>query len=140
MNVIIKELTIEHYEQVLTLWKASEGVGLSEADSPEGIARFIERNPGLSFVACDGQQLVGVVLCGQDGRRGYIHHLAVSQTHRRQGIGRTLVQRSLAALKGAGIDKCHIFVFRENQAAIGFWKKTEWLKRVDLTMLSRYTQ
>jgi len=140
MNVIIKELTIEHYEQVLTLWKASEGVGLSEADSPEGIARFIERNPGLSFVACDSQQLVGVVLCGQDGRRGYIHHLAVSQTHRRQGIGRTLVQRSMAALEGAGIDKCHIFVFRENQAAIGFWKKTEWLERVDLTMLSRYTQ
>ena len=64
MNIFIKEMAVEHYRQVLSLWETSEGVGLSEADSPEGIAGFLERNPGLSYVAYDARQLVGVVLCG----------------------------------------------------------------------------
>jgi putative acetyltransferase len=91
-------------------------------------------------VTFDGEQLAGVVLCGHDGRRGYIHHLAVSHSHRRQGIGRALVARCLAALERAGIGKCHIFVFRENEAALAFWQGTDWIDRVDLTMLSQYTQ
>jgi ribosomal protein S18 acetylase RimI-like enzyme len=140
MNVILKEMTIDHYDQVLALWQTSEGVGLSEADSRDGIASFLERNAGLSVVAFDVEQLVGVILCGHDGRRGYVHHLAVSPTHRRQGIGRALVAHSLAALERAGIDKCHIFVFRKNEAALAFWQGTGWAERDDLTMFSHYTQ
>lgn len=136
----ITELTIEYYSQVLALWKFSEGVGLSDADSPEGITNFLERNPGLSFAAFDDQQLVGVVLCGHDGRRGYIHHLAVCHAYRRQGIGRALVEQSLTALKQGGIGKCHIFVFEENPQARIFWKRIGWTERVDLTMLSQYTK
>jgi ribosomal protein S18 acetylase RimI-like enzyme len=139
MKLIIKEMTIDQYEQVRALWQESEGVGLSEADSRAGIAGFLNRNPGLSFVAFNGEQLIGVILCGQDGRRGYIHHLAVSPNHRREGIGRTLVARSLAALERAGIGKCHIFVFRKNETALAFWQGIGWAERVDLTMLSRYT-
>ena len=59
-------------------------------DSKDDIARFLERNPGLSFVARDNGQLVGVVLCSHDGRRGYIDQLAVRKSHRRQGIGKGL--------------------------------------------------
>ena len=140
MTLIIQEMMIDHYDRVLALWQASEGVGLSEADSRVSIAGFLERNPGLSFVAFVGEQLVGVVLCGHDGRRGYIHHLAVSHNHRRQGIGRILMDHSLAALERAGIDKCHIFVFRENKTALNFWQSTGWIERVDLTMWSKYTR
>ena len=140
MNLIIKELTIDQYDPVLALWQTAEGVGLSEADSRDGIAAFLERNPGLSFVAFNQEQLVGVILAGHDGRRGYIHHLAVSPTRRRQGIGRALVAHSLAALERAGIGKCHLFVFRENEAALAFWQNTGWIERVDLGMWSRYTQ
>ena len=140
MKLIIKEMSIDQYDQILALWQASNGVGLSEADSRAGIAGFLERNPGFSFVAFDGEELVGVVLCGHDGRRGYIHHLAVSHSHRRQGIGRALVVQCLAALERAGIGKCHIFVFRENKAALAFWQSAGWVDRVDLTMLSQYTQ
>ena len=140
MNPIIKKMTIEHYDQVLAVWQVSEGVGLSDADSYEGIAGFLNRNPGLSFVACDGEQLVGVILCGHDGRRGYIHHLAVNRNHHRQGVGRLLVGHCLAALEQIGIGKCHIFVFRENETALAFWQGTGWTERVDLTILSRYTR
>ena len=138
MAFLIKPLTLDQYEQALALWQTSEGIGLSAADSPAGLAAFLERNPGLSFVALAGQELVGVILCGHDGRRGYIHHLAVKQSRRRQGLGRKLVHYSLAALQQAGIDKCHIFVFRQNQAALDFWQNTGWVERVDLTILSRY--
>ena len=139
MSVLIREMTKHDYEEVLALWQTSEGVGLSEADWEESIARYLHRNPGLSFVAHDGEQLVGAILCGHDGRRGYIHHLAVSESHRRQGLGRSLVARCLSALRQDGIDKCHIFVFADNQDTIAFWKSIGWTQRVELVMMSQYT-
>src|SRR5262245_47853322 len=117
MSFAIQEMSIEHYEAVLNLWQAAEGVGLSDADSYEGIARFLDRNPGLSYVAYVGETLAGAILSGHDGRRGYIHHLAVDPAYRRQGLGQALVEHCLAALAQAGIDKCHLFVFKQNEAA-----------------------
>lgn len=140
MSVVIREMTIHDYEEVLVLWQTSEGVGLSDADSEQSIASYLHRNPGLSFVASDGQHLVGAVLCGHDGRRGYIHHLAVSKSHRRQALGRALVDRCLSALRRDGIAKCHIFVFADNRDTIGFWKGIGWTQRVELVMMSQYTR
>jgi len=81
--------------------------------------------------------VVGTVLCGHDGRRGYIHHLAVAQSHRRRGIGRALVERILSALMAQGIQKCHLFVFGENRQAIAFWERVGFSQRVELVMMSR---
>ncbi len=140
MSIVIGEMTIQDYDQVIALWRASEGVGLSDADSEERIARYLARNPGLSFVARDGEHLVGAILCGHDGRRGYIHHLAVSQSHRRQGLGRALVEHCLSALRRDGIGKCHIFVFADNQDTSAFWKSIGWIQRAELVMMSQYVQ
>jgi putative acetyltransferase len=137
MSFTIKEMTIEDYDEIYELWKSSEGVGLSDADSREGIDRFLKRNPGLSFVVRDEQdQLVGAALCGHDGRRGYIHHLSVIQNARRQGLGRNLVGRCMYNLMQIGIQKCHLFVFGENEAALGFWNSLGWTHRVELIMMS----
>jgi ribosomal protein S18 acetylase RimI-like enzyme len=138
MSIQIREMEITDYEPIYALWQASEGVGLSDADSKEGIKRFLERNPGLSFVALDGDQIVGAALCGHDGRRGYIHHLSVTQSHRKQGIGRSLVGRCMYALMRIGIAKCHLFVFGDNQEAIKFWNKVGWTERVELMMMSQH--
>ena len=108
MNFIIREMSIADFEEVKALWQRSNGIELSTADTKESITRFLERNPGLSFVARDGDLLVGAVLCGHDGRRGYIDHLAVSQSHRCQGIGRALVGRCLYNLVQIGIRKWHL--------------------------------
>ncbi len=137
MSIQIREMTIEDYEQLYALWQASEGIGLSDADSKEGIKRFLERNPSLSFIALDGEQIVGTALCGHDGRRGYIHHLAVTQSHRKQGIGKSLVGRCMYALMRIGIAKCHLFVFDDNQEAIKFWNQVGWTERVELMMMSQ---
>ncbi len=137
MNVMIQEMTIDDYETVRELWLNTEGIELADSDSRDGLARFLERNPGLSFVARDGDDVVGAVLCGHDGRRGYIDQLAVRRSHRRQGIGRSLVSRCVYNLMRIGIRKWHLFVFEDNLEAIAFWSKLGWSKRVELVTMSR---
>lgn len=137
MSIAIREMNIDDYEPVYSLWGDIEGIGLSDADSKEGIKRFLARNPGLSFIAMDGEQIIGGALCGHDGRRGYIHHLAVAKSHRKQGIGKSLVGRCMYALMRIGISKCHLFVYDDNQEAIIFWNKVGWTERVELMMMSQ---
>jgi len=137
MSYDIRQMSIEDYDLIITLWKASEGIGLSADDSRERITLYLEKNPGYSFSAWVERQLVGAVLCGHDSRRGYLHHLAVSKDYWHRGIGKALAECCLQALKEAGITKCHIFVFRDNHNAISFWKKIGWVERVELTLLSK---
>lgn len=140
MPISFDRMTASDYPEVAALWEASPGVGLSPSDSREGVSRFLDRNPSLSFVARDRGRLVGAVLCGHDGRRGYISHLAVARSHRRRGVGRSLVEHALRALVDERIDKCHIFVFAENDDAMAFWKSEGWTERVELVVLSRFVE
>jgi len=131
-------MTVADYETVLRLWQQTEGVGLNESDTRESIAAFLARNPGLSRVALDGTNLVGAVLCGHDGRRGYLHHLAMARTHRKLGLGGALVETCLADLAGQGIAKCNIFLFADNAAGEAFWKHNGWAKRCDLQVMQKH--
>ena len=137
MKIDISQFTIESYDDVLALWHQCEGVGLSDADSRANIRSYLERNPGMSFVATSDGKIVGVVLGGHDGRRGYLHHLAVAPDCRRQGVARRLVDRCLAALTDAGIRKCHVFVFGGNADGISFWRAEGWMPRSDIGVMSR---
>ena len=140
MDHEIVQMTVADYEQVVALWRTADGVGLDgDADSREGIAAYLLRNPGLSFVARRDGQVVGAVLSGHDGRRGYLHHLAVAGAHRGRGIGRALVEACLAELGRIGIGKCNIFLFSDNAAGEQFWKRVGWLERRDLKVLQRPT-
>jgi ribosomal protein S18 acetylase RimI-like enzyme len=136
MDILIKDFSIEHYDTVIALWKRTEGIGLSSADSLERITAYLERNPGSSFTAWDGERLVGAVLCGHDGRRGYLHHLAVDSNYRRHGIGQMLSDACMAAIGKQGIDKAHIFVYGSNQGGIRFWERAGWYLRHDLVLMS----
>jgi ribosomal protein S18 acetylase RimI-like enzyme len=136
MNITIKEFSIDFYKTVIELWKRSEGIGLSSADSKERIKYYLDRNPGSSFTAWDGGRLVGAVLCGHDGRRGYLHHLAVDPEYRKHGIGRKLSDACMAALGKQGIDKAHIFVYGSNQEGLTFWQKAGWYRRHELVLMS----
>jgi ribosomal protein S18 acetylase RimI-like enzyme len=136
MSLEIRELRLEDYDEALALWQSAEGVTLRDADSREGIERYLARNPGLSFVAREGGTLVGAVLCGHDGRRGYLHHLAVAPAHRGRGIGRTLAHRCLEGLRAQGIAKCHLFLADGNEAARDFWRTVGWSARTDIALMS----
>jgi ribosomal protein S18 acetylase RimI-like enzyme len=124
------------YDEVMALWRTSEGLTLRDADSREAIEKYLARNPGLSFLARDEGQVVGAVLAGTDGRRGYLHHLAVAPSHRGRGLGRALAERVVAALKGLGVAKCHLMVRQENAAARAFWVRLGWAERDDIALMS----
>lgn len=133
----IREFASEDIDAALWLWRQMEGIGLSDADRPNPLRAFLSRNPGLSRVAVCGGALIGTILCGTDGRRGYIHHLAVAVESRRQGVGRALLSETLAALRGVGISKCHAFVFQSNRFGGLFWERSGWQRRDDLYVFSR---
>lgn len=129
----IRLLAIEDYEKVYDLWTNTKGMGMrSLDDSYEGIERFLKRNPTTSFVAEENNNLVGVILCGHDGRRGYIYHTAVNPDYRRNGLGEALVNAALESLKKEGINKAALVVFSTNDVGNKFWESIGFEKREDL--------
>jgi ribosomal protein S18 acetylase RimI-like enzyme len=125
------------YEAAYRLWSQCEGIGLSDADARVPLTAYLQRNPGISQVAYDSNLLIGAVLCGHDGRRGYLNHLAVRPAFRRRGVGRGLVERCLAALATIGIAKCHLFLFTINEEGQQFWERCGWTLRQDLKLCSK---
>ena len=122
----------------LALWRVTEGMGLGESDRPERLAAFLARNPGLSAVGlrADGS-LAGAVLCGDDGRRGYLHHLAVARESRRQGLARALIAHGVAGLAARGIEKCNLFLLSDNTEGERFWQRAGWAVRSDLKVVQK---
>ena len=135
----IRAMSIDDYDAVIKLLSDTPGVSLRDADSREATARYLTRNPGLSFVALDDSdpgKLKGCIMSGHDGRRGYLQHLAVLPAYRRQGVGRMLVNQCIDALKRLGINKSHIDVFTENEMGCQFWVRQGWKLRDDIVRYS----
>ncbi len=137
MQIDIFEFTMSYYEKVITLWRSCDGIGLSDADSKDNLSAYLKRNSSLSFVAENRNKVIAAVLCGHDGRRGYLHHLAVHPDFRHRGIGRSLVDKCIAALQRIGIQKCHLFIFNSNTAGIRFWEQIGWQYRRDIGVISK---
>ena len=126
-------MDISDYEQVYDLWLSCAGMGLNNLDdSKEGIQRFLDRNPDTCFVAQDEQKIIGVIISGNDGRRGYIYHTAVDPKQRHRGIATRLVNEAMGALKALGINKTALVVFSKNTDGNAFWEKSGFTSRQDL--------
>jgi ribosomal protein S18 acetylase RimI-like enzyme len=135
-EVAIRIMTLADYDAVMALWGAAEGVKLRRVDTREAIGRYLDRNPGTSFVAWAGPRCVGAVLSGHDGRRGYLHHLAVAGDFRGRGLGTRLASRCLEELARIGVEKIHAFVLADNLAAQRFWARIGWMRRDDVVFFS----
>lgn len=135
----LKSMRPDDYDAVYRLWMSCAGMGLNDLDdSREGITKFLARNPDTCFTAWSGGgQLIGAILAGHDGRRGYLYHTAVHPSFRRQGVARALVERALQALKDWGIHKAALVVFARNQEGNAFWERMGFSVREDLTYRNR---
>ncbi len=130
----IRKLWVQDWSDVYSLWKNCEGVGLRETDdSQNGFESFIKRNPDTCFAAFDDNcVLCATILAGNDGRRGYIYHLAVAEKYRNKGIGSQLLEKAINALGKCGIRKAALVVFSHNETGNEFWEKHGFKARRDL--------
>ena len=126
MEIQTREFGIDDYDAAVDLWSRVEGLDVAEGDDREAIRRFLARNPGLSRVATDKSKIAGAVLCGHDGRRGYIYHLAVDPAYERRGLGRRLIDEGLKGLKRAGLERANILVAQDNPRGREFWRRCGW--------------
>jgi ribosomal protein S18 acetylase RimI-like enzyme len=114
------------YDGAIALWNSVEGVEICEGDSREEIEDYLKRNPGLSRVAEGDGKIVGVALCGHDGRRGWIYHVAIAPAYRRRKVGQRLLEDCVRALRQAGLKRAIILVAGDNPAGHEFWLRNGW--------------
>ena len=136
MTFSLRAMQADDYPALLSLWQQSDGLVLRDSDSPTAIAAYLARNPGLSFVALAQGQLIGCLLVGTDGRRGYLQHLVVQESHRGQGVARALLQAATQALQAIGIDKSHLLVLANNEPALAFYCHLGWTECTDVQLFS----
>jgi len=150
----IRAMTIDDYEAVHALWNACLASPRGVDDTPGAIGRFLLRNPGLSVVAVEGaphnhpgtahppsregNALIGSILCGHDGRRGYLYHVAVDAAHRRGGVGQAMLRACLDALRAEGIHKCALIAFTSNDSGNAFWEAMAFEAREDFYYRERW--
>lgn len=130
---MIRIMNIDDYEKVYDLWIHTEGMGLNETDdSKEGIEKYLIRNPTTCFVAEENGEMIGAIMSGHDGRRGYIYHTTVKEEYRGRGIGKSLVESAMTALEQEGIHKAALVAFEKNISGNAFWENIGFTVRDDL--------
>ena len=130
----IEKMNIKDYDEIMDLWKNTDGVGLrSDDDSKKSIKKFLKKNPHTCFIVkYKKKEIIGTIMAGNDGRRGHLYHLAVKPEHRKNGIGKKLLEKAEKGLQKEGIRKTFLVVFKENDAGNKFWEATRYKIREDL--------
>ena len=106
---------------VVELWRRCD-LTRPQNDPHKDVARKLRVQPHLFLVATDGDTVVGSVMAGYEGHRGWINYLAVSPDHRRRGVGRALMAEAERLLGAAGCPKINLQVRTTNAAVIEFYR------------------
>ena len=132
----IAEMKIEDYDLLIKLWQSDPGIGISKADEKLNLSAFLDKNRGLNFIAVINNDIIGTILCGNDGRRGYLYHVFVLPEFRKKNIGKKLVYTCIEKLKEEHITKCHAMIFNHNITGKTFWEKIGFKFREDIGIMS----
>jgi N-acetylglutamate synthase len=124
--VTTREFVMADYDQTFALWEQTEGLEICEGDSRAEISEYLKRNPGLSRVAEADGKIVGAALCGHDGRRGWIYHLAVAKEYRGSGVGKLIIDDCARGLREVGLKRAIILVAGDNPTGHEFWLRNGW--------------
>ena len=135
---MIRRMKQNDYKEIIDLWRNTDGIGLrSLDDSQQGISVFLKRNPTTNFVAIENGEIVGTILCGHDGRRGYIYHTVVKDDYRNQGIATKLIDAAVSALQKEKITRVCLNVMEKNEYAKSFWLNRGFEKKDFLGFYSK---
>lgn len=115
-------LHADDHAKLVKLWQAAGNIEVRQTETAEALERFLQRNPDSNFGAYAGTRLVGAVLAGHDGWRGYLYHMAVKPEYRERGIGSQLVNAGVDGLRREGMTHIHCLVRRDNLKAQQFWE------------------
>jgi len=132
----IRSMEATDYSDLVRLWSEFSGNTMTGADRPEGFREFLARNGRFCCTAEEEGHVVGSVMAGSDGRRGYVYHLAVAPDRQGEGLGRMLMERAEESLREAGIEKAHLFIYADNPA-IDFYSRVGWHLREDIEVMSK---
>jgi N-acetylglutamate synthase len=119
----IVEMNLIRYKKLMDFWQSNEGIFVDDDDDYDRLKMFLKRNPKLNFMALHDDQIIATIKSSHDGRRGYLHHLAVKKEYRNKGLAKELVNICLERLRKIGIKKFRTFVLDSNKKAIQFWKR-----------------
>ena len=131
----IEKFSMKYYDDVVQLWNKA-GISVGSSDSKKEIERMLERNPNLFLIGKIEENIIAVVMGGFDGRRGYIHHLAVDPIYQKKGYGKKLVDDLISEFRRIGVHKIHLFIEKQNEAVVDFYSNLGWQIRNDLIMMS----
>ena len=135
--MFLRSASTADHPRLIALWESTPGIQLRRDDQFEPFAAYLARNPGLSLVLEAEGQLIGSLLVGHDGRRGYLQHLVVDAPYRGRGLARRMLDEALARLARLGIGKSHVFVLRDAPEALAFWEgQAGWGRRDDILVYS----
>jgi ribosomal protein S18 acetylase RimI-like enzyme len=117
----------DDYQVIYDLWCSMEkGVHVGRSDTAAEIEKKLRRDPDLFLVAESNHKIIGSVIGGYDGRRGFIYHLAVHTTFRGQGIGSQLMAEVESRLRARGCLKCYLLVIEDNEEAESYYRNRGW--------------
>ena len=134
----LRIMKIKDYPRLYELWVNTPGMGLNSIDdTKEGFTRFLRRNPHTCFCYEEDGMILGAIMAGNDGRRGYIYHTAVHPSCQRKGIGTMLLDEALKALGKEGISKAALVVFERNKVGNTFWQEMGFSQRKDIIYRNR---
>jgi ribosomal protein S18 acetylase RimI-like enzyme len=128
---------LNHREQVIALWEAVFGYETAHNSPNLVIDKKIAIGDGLFFVAVAGVEVVGTIMAGYDGHRGWIYSLAVRSTHRKQGIGSSLVSHAERALTEKGCMKINLQIMQGNETVAGFYSSLGFSEEKRVSMGKR---
>jgi len=136
MNAVVREISPGDYEALVAFWAKIDGIELDSTETQERFQFFLMRNKGKSFLVIENGEIVGACLASHNGRRGFLNHLAVAQTHRRKGLARKLVDSCLQKLQSDGIRKIYVVLLKDNTEGQVFWKHMGWSQHHEYLMMS----
>lgn len=121
MDISIRSYVETDEPAVVALWRLCE-LTRPWNDPHKDIARKLTVQRELFRVAVVGGQVVGTVMAGYDGHRGWVNYLAVHPGHRKSGVGRRLMLDVERLLQAMGCPKLNLQVRGDNATALGFYE------------------